>query len=74
MRILQGSTDSMIKQYEVLTDYIKEFKGKTPGSQSHIPQNNSTNSSLLGSSWRIKGRNQTNVWMFETFTKNEIEI
>jgi hypothetical protein len=50
VRILQGSTDSMIKQYEVLTDYIKEFKGKTPGSQSHIPQNNSTNSSLLGSS------------------------
>ncbi|MDN5847901.1 MAG: hypothetical protein L0H53_16700 [Candidatus Nitrosocosmicus sp.] len=36
LEILQGSPDTIIKQYEVLTDLIKEFKGKTHGSQSHI--------------------------------------
>ncbi|CAN5869950.1 hypothetical protein BH23THE1_BH23THE1_34210 [soil metagenome] len=40
LEILQGSTHKIIKQYEVLTDLIKEFKGKTHGSQSHnLPDN-----------------------------------
>ncbi len=35
VEILQGSADIIIKQNEVLTDLIKEFQGKTHGSQSH---------------------------------------
>ena len=41
LEILQGtSTDTITKQYEVLTDLIKEYNGKTRGSQSHILANN----------------------------------
>ena len=42
LEILQGSSnDTIIKQYEVLADLIKEYNGKTHGSQSHILANNS---------------------------------
>ena len=41
LEILQGtSTDTITKQYEVLADLIKEYNGKTHGSQSHIDANN----------------------------------
>jgi hypothetical protein len=33
---LQGSVDTIRKQYEILSDLIKEYNGKTHGSQSHI--------------------------------------
>jgi hypothetical protein len=41
LEILQGSADTIRKQYEVLSDLIKEYNGKTHGSQSHIDANNS---------------------------------
>ena len=42
LEILQGSsTDTIRKQYEVLADLIREYNGKTHGSQSHILSNNS---------------------------------
>jgi hypothetical protein len=40
LEILHGSTDTIRKQYEVLSDLIKEYNGKTHGSQSHINTNN----------------------------------
>jgi hypothetical protein len=36
LEILQGSADIIRKQYEVLSDLIKEHNGKTNGSQSHV--------------------------------------
>jgi hypothetical protein len=41
LEILQGSADAIRKQYEILSDLIKEYNGKTHGSQSHIDANNS---------------------------------
>jgi len=41
LEILQGSADTIRKQYELLADLIKEYNGKTHGSQSHILANNS---------------------------------
>ena len=41
VEILEGSPDTIIIQYETLSDLIKEFKGKTHGSQSHGLPNNS---------------------------------
>ena len=41
LEILQGSVDTIRKQYEILSDLIKEYNGKTHGSQSHIDSNNS---------------------------------
>lgn len=72
MEILHGSADTIIKQYEVLSDLIKEFKGKTHGSQSHILQNNSLQIVVYyevpeGMRDKIKG-------MFSASTKNEIKI
>lgn len=72
VEILQGSADTIIKQYEVLTDLIKEFQGKTHGSQSHSLQNNYLQIVIYyevpeGKRDEIKG-------MFKTYTRNEIEI
>jgi len=72
MEILQGSADTVTKQYEVLTDLIKEFKGKTHGSQSHNLPNNALQIVVYyevpeGKREEIKG-------MFKTYTRNEIEI
>ncbi len=41
LEILQGPADTIRKQYELLSDLIKEYNGKTHGSQSHILTNNS---------------------------------
>ena len=41
LEILHGSADTIRKQYEVLSDLIKEYNGKTHGSQSHILADNS---------------------------------
>jgi hypothetical protein len=40
LEILKGtSTDTITKQYGVLVDLIKEYNGKTHGSQSHVLAN-----------------------------------
>jgi hypothetical protein len=41
LEILQGLADIRRKQYEILSDLIKEYNGKTHGSQSHVDVNNS---------------------------------
>ncbi|MGN6709692.1 MAG: hypothetical protein ACTHKF_10135 [Candidatus Nitrosocosmicus sp.] len=41
LEIIQGSTDTIRKQYEILFDLIKEYYGKTHGSHSHILADNS---------------------------------
>lgn len=40
LEILHGPADTIRKQYEVLSDLIKKYNGKTHGSQSHILANN----------------------------------
>lgn len=72
MEILYGSADTIIKQYEVLSDLIKEFNGKTHGSQSHSLQNNSLQIVVYyevpeGMRDKIKG-------MFSAYRRNEIKI
>lgn len=72
MEILYGSADAIIKQYEVLSDLIKEFNGKTHGSQSHSLQNNSLQIVVYyevpeGMRDKIKG-------MFSAYRRNEIKI
>ncbi len=72
VEILQGSADMVTKQYEVLTDLIKEFKGKTHGSQSHNLPNNALQIVLY---YEVpEGKRDDIKRMFETYTKNEIEI
>lgn len=72
LKILQGSTNTIIRQYEVLTDLIKEFKGKTHGSQSHNLPNNSLQIVVY---YEVpEGKRDDIKRMFETCTKNEIEI
>jgi hypothetical protein len=41
LEILQGPADTIRIQYEILSDLLKEYNGKTHGSQSHIDANNS---------------------------------
>ena len=72
LEILQGSPLTITKQYEVLSDLIKEFKGKIHGSQSHILQNDSLQIIVYyevpeGMRDEIKG-------MFKTYARNEIGI
>jgi hypothetical protein len=40
LEVLQGSISEVKKKYEVLTDLIKQYNGKTHGSQSHFIANN----------------------------------
>jgi hypothetical protein len=40
LEILHGQADTIRKQYEILSDLIKKYNGKTYGSQSHILANN----------------------------------
>jgi hypothetical protein len=40
LEILHGQADTIRKQYEILSDLIKKYNGKTHGSQSHILANN----------------------------------
>ena len=71
VEILQGSADIILKQYEVLTDLIKEFQGKTHGSQSHNLSNNALQIVLY---YEVpEGKRDDIKRMFETYTKNEIE-
>ena len=72
VEILRGSADKVTKQYEVLTDLIKEFKGKTHGSQSHNLPNNTLQ--IVVYYEVLEGKRDDIKRMFETFTKNEIEI
>ncbi len=72
VKILQGSADKVTKQYEVLTDLIKEFKGKTHGSQSHDLPNNTLQ--IVVYYEVLEGKRDDIKRMFETRTKNEIEI
>lgn len=72
VEILQGSADMVTKQYEVLTDLIKEFKGKTHGSQSHNLSNNALQIIVY---YEVpEGKRDDIKRMFETYTKNEIGI
>jgi hypothetical protein len=36
LKVLQGSIPEVKRKYEILTDLIKEYNGKTHGSQSHL--------------------------------------
>ena len=72
LKILQGSAGKVTKQYEMLTDLIKEFKGKTHGSQSHNLPNNTLQ--IVVYYEVLEGKRDDIKRMFETFTKNEIEI
>jgi hypothetical protein len=40
LEILHGPADTIRKQYEIISDLIKKYDGKTHGSQSHILANN----------------------------------
>ena len=72
VEILQGSVDTIIQQYEALTDLIKEFKGKTHGSQSHSLQNNSLQIVVY---YEVpEGLRSEIKRIFQTFTRNEIKI
>lgn len=72
LEILQGSPDTITTQYEVLTDLIKEFKGKTHGSQSHSLQNNSLQIVIY---YEVpEGMRDEIKRMFEVYTRNEIKI
>jgi hypothetical protein len=72
MEILQGSYNTITKKYEALSDLIKEFKGKTHGSQSHNLPNNSLQIVVY---YEVpEGMREELKRMFETYTRNEIEI
>lgn len=72
VEILQGSADTVTKQYEILTDLIKKYKGKTHGSQSHILQNNSLQ--IVVYYEVLEGMRDEVKIMFETCVRDKIEI
>jgi hypothetical protein len=73
LEILQGSsTDTIRKQYEVLADLIREYNGKTHGSQSHILANNSIQ--LIVYYEVPEGMREEIKRKFENFIRNEIKI
>ncbi|MBA3750854.1 MAG: hypothetical protein H0X03_08215 [Nitrosopumilus sp.] len=73
LEISQGtSTDVIRKHYEVLADLIKEYNGKTHGSQSHILANNSIQ--LIVYYEVPEGMREELKRKFEDFTRNEIKI
>ena len=72
VEILEGSPDTIITQYETLSDLIKEFKGKTHGSQSHGLPNNSLQIIVY---YEVpEGMRDEIKKMFQSGTQNEIEI
>ena len=72
LEILQGSPLTITKQYEVLSDLIKEFNGKTHGSQSHTLPDNSLQIVVY---YEVpEGMRDEIKKMFQSGTKNEIEI
>jgi hypothetical protein len=73
LEILQGSsTDAIRNQYEVLADLIKEYNGKTHGSQSHILANDSIQ--LIVYYEVPEGMREEIKRKFNDFTKNEIKV
>ena len=71
VEILEGSSDTIITQYETLSDLIKEFKGKTHGSQSHGLPNNSLQIIVY---YEVpEGMRDEIKRKFKIYTKNEIE-
>ena len=71
VEILEGSPDTIITQYETLSDLIKEFKGKTHGSQSHGLPNNSLQIIVY---YEVpEGMRDEIKRKFKIYTKNEIE-
>ncbi|MDQ4073792.1 MAG: hypothetical protein M3162_05735 [Thermoproteota archaeon] len=71
LQILQGPTETIRKQYEVLSDLIKEFKGKTHGSQSHILSDNSLQIIVY---YEVpEGMREEIKRMFEIYARNEIK-
>jgi hypothetical protein len=73
LEILQGtSPDAIRKQYEMLTDLIKEYSGKIHGSQSHILANNSIH--LIVYYEVPEGLRDEIKKTFEIFTRNEIKV
>ncbi|MDQ2684235.1 MAG: hypothetical protein M3Y25_00160 [Thermoproteota archaeon] len=72
LEILQGSPEAIIKQYEVLSDLIKEFNGKTHGSQSHALPNNSLQIVVY---YEVpEGMRDDIKRMFDTYIRNEMGI
>jgi signal peptidase I len=72
VEILQGSTNTVTKQYELLTDLIKQFKGKTHGSQSHNLPNNALQIVVY---YEVpEGKRDDIKRKFKTYMKNEIEV
>lgn len=47
LEVLQGSIAEVKSKYEILTDLIKQYNGKTHGSQFHIMQNQNSSMSLI---------------------------
>jgi hypothetical protein len=73
LEILQGSsTDAIRNQYEVLADLIKEYNGKTHGSQSHILANDSIQ--LIVYYEVPEGMREEIKRKFKDFTRNEIKV
>lgn len=73
LEILQGSsTDAIRNQYEVLADLIKEYNGKTHGSQSHILSNDSIQ--LIVYYEVPEGMREELKRKFKDFTRNEIKV
>jgi hypothetical protein len=73
LEILQGSSsDTIRKQYEVLADLIREYNGKTHGSQSHILPNNSIQ--LIVYYEVPEGIREEIKRKYEDFIRNEIKI
>ncbi len=73
LEVLQGASfDTIRKQYEALVDLIKEYNGKTHGSQSHILSNNSIQIIVYyevpeGTREEIKRK-------FNDFTRDEVKV
>jgi hypothetical protein len=73
LEILQGSSSDEIRnQYEVLADLIKEYNGKTHGSQSHILANDSMQ--LIVYYEVPEGMREELKRKFRDFTRNEIKV
>jgi hypothetical protein len=73
LEILQGSSiDTIRKQYEVLADLIREYNGKTHGSQSHILPNNSIQ--LIVYYEVPEGIREEIKRKYKDFIRNEIKI
>jgi hypothetical protein len=73
LEILQGSsTDAIRNQYEVLADLIKEYNGKTHGSQSHILANDSIQIIVY---YEVpEGMREELKAKFRDFTRNEVKV